>query len=168
MEVMDVFEVNKQNSAFENKGNTMLLWHGSRLTNWCGILSKGLRIAPPEAPSTGYMFGKGIYFADMSSKSANYCYPTRAKNIGLVMLCEVSLGSCNELLAADPEADKLPAGKHSVWGKGKMAPSSTQTLYNGTIVPLGKCHDTGVNNPDGYTLNYNEFIVYNANQVRMK
>ena len=43
----------------------MLLWHGSRLTNWVGILSKGLRIAPPEAPVTGYMFGKGVYFADM-------------------------------------------------------------------------------------------------------
>lgn len=28
----------------------MLLWHGSRLTNWVGILSQGLRIAPPEAP----------------------------------------------------------------------------------------------------------------------
>jgi hypothetical protein len=48
----------------------MLLWHGSRLTNWVGIISQGLRIAPPEAPSTGYMFGKGVYFADMSSKSA--------------------------------------------------------------------------------------------------
>ena len=45
----------------------MLLWHGSRLTNWVGILSKGLRIAPPEAPVTGYMFGKGVYFADMVS-----------------------------------------------------------------------------------------------------
>ena len=51
----------------------MLLWHGSRLTNYVGILSQGLRIAPPEAPVTGYMFGKGIYFADMVSKSANYC-----------------------------------------------------------------------------------------------
>ena len=28
----------------------MLLWHGSRMTNWVGILSQGLRIAPPEAP----------------------------------------------------------------------------------------------------------------------
>jgi hypothetical protein len=51
----------------------MLLWHGSRTTNYAGILSQGLRIAPPEAPVTGYMFGKGIYFADMVSKSANYC-----------------------------------------------------------------------------------------------
>jgi poly [ADP-ribose] polymerase 2/3/4 len=28
---------------------------GSRLTNFVGILSQGLRIAPPEAPITGYM-----------------------------------------------------------------------------------------------------------------
>ena len=31
-----------------------------------------ISIAPPEAPVTGYMFGKGLYFADLSSKSANY------------------------------------------------------------------------------------------------
>lgn len=34
-----------------------LLWHGSRLSNWVGILSQGLRVAPPEAPVTGYMVG---------------------------------------------------------------------------------------------------------------
>ena len=53
---------------FNKLHNKRLLWHGSRLTNWCGILSQGLRIAPPEAPVTGYMFGKGVYFADMVSK----------------------------------------------------------------------------------------------------
>jgi poly [ADP-ribose] polymerase 2/3/4 len=26
----------------------MLLWHGSRSTNFAGILKQGLRIAPPE------------------------------------------------------------------------------------------------------------------------
>ena len=38
---------------FEQDPNRMLLWHGSRLTNFVGILSQGLRIAPPEAPVTG-------------------------------------------------------------------------------------------------------------------
>lgn len=59
---------------FSDFPNRMLLWHGSRLTNWVGILGQGLRIAPPEAPVTGYMFGKGVYFADLVSKSANYWY----------------------------------------------------------------------------------------------
>lgn len=29
-------------------GERMLLWHGSRSTNFAGILKQGLRIAPPE------------------------------------------------------------------------------------------------------------------------
>lgn len=33
----------------------LLFVTGSRLTNFVGILSQGLRIAPPEAPATGYM-----------------------------------------------------------------------------------------------------------------
>ncbi|KAE9097175.1 hypothetical protein PF005_g31115 [Phytophthora fragariae] len=40
--------------------NHKLLWHGSRLSNFVGILSQGLRIAPPEAPQNGYYFGKGV------------------------------------------------------------------------------------------------------------
>ena len=40
-------------------------------------------------------FGKGVYFADVSSKSANYCYATKSKNVGLVLLCEVCLRNVN-------------------------------------------------------------------------
>ena len=69
-----------------------LLWHGSRCTNFGGILSQGLRIAPPEAPVSGYMFGKGIYLADMSSKSANYCCAYSSNGHALLLLCEAELG----------------------------------------------------------------------------
>ncbi|XP_008267517.3 poly [ADP-ribose] polymerase 2 isoform X2 [Oryctolagus cuniculus] len=172
MTLLDVFEVEKEGEkeAFrEDLHNRMLLWHGSRLSNWVGILSHGLRIAPPEAPITGYMFGKGIYFADMSSKSANYCFASRLKNIGLLLLSEVALGHCNELLEANPKAEGLLQGKHSTKGLGKMAPNPTSSItLNGSTVPLGPASDTGILNPEGYTLNYNEFIVYNPNQVRMR
>ncbi|KAF6352019.1 poly(ADP-ribose) polymerase 2 [Rhinolophus ferrumequinum] len=172
MTLLDVFEVEKEDEkeAFrEDLQNRMLLWHGSRLSNWVGILSHGLRIAPSEAPITGYMFGKGIYFADMSSKSANYCFASRLKDIGLLLLSEVALGQCNELLEANPEAEGLLQGKHSTKGLGKMAPNPASFItLNGSTVPLGPAHDTGILNPEGYTLNYNEFIVYNPNQVRMR
>ena len=36
---------------------------------------------------------------------------------------------------------------------------------DGCIVPLGPSHDTGIHNPLGYTLNYNEFVVYSTEQV---
>lgn len=32
-------------------GDRLLLWHGSRTTNFAGILKQGLRIAPPEGES---------------------------------------------------------------------------------------------------------------------
>ena len=44
-----------------SKMNRKLLWHGTRITNVASILRTGLRIAPKEAPVTGYMFGKGMY-----------------------------------------------------------------------------------------------------------
>jgi len=172
MELMDVFccEKSEEISQYTDHGNRMLLWHGSRLTNWAGILGQGLRIAPPEAPVTGYMFGKGVYFADMSSKSANYCFTTKTKNVGLMMLCDVSLGTTEDKLAADYDAAKLPKGKNSVRGLGKTAPDPKDavTLSDGVVMPLGKGCNTGINNPSGYTLNYNEFIVYDTKQIRMK
>ena len=61
--------------AFESVkhiGNRKLLFHGSGMGNYLGIFAQGLRIAPPEAPPTGYMFGKGVYFADTFDKSRNY------------------------------------------------------------------------------------------------
>ncbi|XP_044842571.1 poly [ADP-ribose] polymerase 2 isoform X2 [Mauremys mutica] len=149
--------------------NRTLLWHGSRLGNWVGILSQGLRVAPPEAPVTGYMFGKGIYFADMSSKSANYCFASRQRDVGLLLLCEVALGECQELLEANAEAGELPPGKHSTKGLGKLAPAPANTIVlEGAAVPLGPAVETGVRNPHGYTLNYNEFVVYEPGQVRMR
>jgi poly [ADP-ribose] polymerase len=37
----------------KNLRNRMLLWHGSIFSNFVGILSQGLKIAPPEAPDSG-------------------------------------------------------------------------------------------------------------------
>ena len=108
--------------------NKQLLWHGSRLTNFVGILSQGLRIAPPEAPVTGYMFGKGVYFADMVSKSANYCCTSKTNNTGLMILCEVALGNMNEKFAADYYASNLPPGKESTKGVGRTAPSDGEYI----------------------------------------
>jgi len=170
MEVQEVFSLDKntETTTFTDMGNTKLLYHGSRLSNWAGILSQGLRIAPPEAPSTGYMFGKGVYFADMSSKSANYCFTTRSHPVGLLLLCEVSLGTPNMLVQADHEADKLPPGTHSVLGRGRVEPAGYKKMEDGLELPVGPAKDTKVVNKKGYTLNYNEFIVYDTKQIKMK
>lgn len=98
LEIVDVLKVRRHHEElrykpFKKLHNRKLLWHGSRLTNFAGIISQGLRIAPKEAPVTGYMFGKGVYFADMVSKSANYCCTNVKSPTGLLLLCEVALGN---------------------------------------------------------------------------
>ena len=110
---LQVFRVVREGEAERFKeeiGNKKLLWHGSRFSNWGGILSQGLRIAPPEAPVTGYMFGKGVYFADIVSKSAQYCCSYLSNNEGILALCEVAIGKHRDLRHADYNAGNLPAG----------------------------------------------------------
>ena len=107
--------------------NRRLLWHGSRVTNFAGILSQGLRIAPPEAPVSGYMFGKGIYLADMSSKSALYCASNQSGGTALLLLCEAELGDpVLELTNASYTAgqDAVTQGMSSTWGKGRVGPKA--------------------------------------------
>ncbi|KAK6164538.1 hypothetical protein DH2020_001402 [Rehmannia glutinosa] len=145
--------------------NRMLLWHGSRLTNFVGILSQGLRIAPPEAPATGYMFGKGVYFADLVSKSAQYCFTDRKNPVGLMLLSEVALGEVYELTKSQ-YMDKPPRGKHSTKGLGKKVPLESEyvTWRDEVVVPCGKPVASQVKNSE---LMYNEFIVYNTAQSKL-
>uniref|UniRef100_A0A7J7RUZ3 Poly [ADP-ribose] polymerase n=1 Tax=Myotis myotis TaxID=51298 RepID=A0A7J7RUZ3_MYOMY len=170
LKVLEIFKIeregeNQRYKPFKQLHNRRLLWHGSRTTNFAGILSQGLRIAPPEAPVTGYMFGKGIYFADMVSKSANYCHTSQGDPVGLVLLGEVALGNMYELKHA-LHVSKLPKGKHSVKGLGKTTPDPSASItLDGVEVPLGTGVSSGV---DDTSLLYNEYIVYDTAQVNLK
>lgn len=171
LEIEDVFKVSRKGESSRFKAfkqlPRQLLWHGSRISNYAGILSTGLRIAPPEAPVTGYMFGKGIYFADMVSKSANYCHTSKSSPLGLMMLCDVALGNMHELKQAD-YITKLPKGKQSCKGVGKMAPNPEEgkTTKDGVLIPSGKWKK--LEGTEDSSLLYNEFIVYDVGQVSMK
>ena len=178
MEVEDAFAVEREGEAeaFRDVGNKQLLFHGSRQSNWRGILSSGLRIAPPEAPCTGFYlpFGKGIYFADVSSKSANYCFATRESPQGLLLVCEVALGQQYEQLSSCYEADIACASKglHSTLGLGKSVPLEKDARWIDDVkMPMGKVSP----NPQpklmegrGTSLLYNEIIVYDTRQVKQR
>ncbi|KAL6871445.1 hypothetical protein ACP4OV_014274 [Aristida adscensionis] len=159
-------ELNKYSRYKNNLHNKMLLWHGSRLTNFVGILSQGLRIAPPEAPVSGYMFGKGLYFADLVSKSAQYCCVDRKNPVGLMLLSEVALGDMYELKKA-MSMDKPPRGKHSTKGLGKTVPLESEFVKwrDDVVVPCGKPVPSSIRASE---LLYNEYIVYNTSQVKMQ
>lgn len=165
-------------------GNRRLLWHGSPTFNYVGILSQGLRIAPPEAPVAGYAFGKGVYFADMFSKSIGYCRTQRGQS-AFLLLSEVALGNVHEL--ATPQfIEQLPDGFHSAKGLGRRGPSfdDAVTFPNGVRVPIGPVVDNPVQprfvdeltrNHFGfgvkqatYQLEHNEYIVYDTSQIRLR
>eukprot|EP00756_Hemistasia_phaeocysticola_P050088 Hpha_TRINITY_DN2474_c0_g1::TRINITY_DN2474_c0_g1_i1::g.24717::m.24717/K10798/PARP; poly [ADP-ribose] polymerase len=169
LSVEDVFCVDREGEAdrfkaFEGR-ERMMLWHGSRVTNWVGILSQGLRIAPPEAPVTGYMFGKGVYFADIVSKSANYCHASKDHPYGFLILSDVATGAMHDLTAAK-FLDKPPPGHLSVRGVGRFHPNGPEFRPEGKAVwPQGPIEETYKSKTD---LLYNEFIVYDVSQVRVK
>jgi hypothetical protein len=83
------------------------------------------------------------------------------------MTLQVAQGVPVEKMAADYEADRLPDGFHSTLGKGKNTPDPTGThvLPDGVTVPMGRLGMTG---PSTSSLLYDEIIVYNTAQVRMR
>ena len=172
LEIVDLFKLKRKEETikftpFNAWPERKLLWHGSRLSNFASILSKGLKIAPPEAPVTGYMFGKGVYFADMVSKSANYCHASPCNNEGLLLLCEVALGKSHCLTSADSSLKKPPTLTYSVHGMGKTGPdpAGSKTWQSGCVIPCGKPIENDLSKTD---LLYNEFIVYDTSQIKMQ
>jgi poly [ADP-ribose] polymerase len=109
------------------------------------------------------MFGKGVYFADMVTKSANYCFASKENSTGLMLLCEVALGEVNEKFYADYYANLLPEGKHSTKGCGRTAPKEGRMLGD-VLVPCGEGAPTGSSG----SLLYNEFIVYDVGQIKCR
>eukprot|EP00743_Colponemidia_sp_Colp-15_P005554 GILK01005975.1.p1 GENE.GILK01005975.1~~GILK01005975.1.p1 ORF type:complete len:563 (+),score=114.38 GILK01005975.1:1076-2764(+) len=175
MVLENVFRLQRKGEAeritkWDHLDNHWLLWHGSRTSNFMGILSQGLRIAPPEAPVSGYMFGKGVYFADTFQKSYGYCQ-TYGKDSAFLLLCEVALGNMNELKKAEYLETAAP-GFNSTKGVGLTGPDFAQSivLQNGVTVPVGRLVNYPQTGPfeDRATLQHNEYIVYDVSQVRVR
>lgn len=120
-------ELASQQEAFEGAakelGNVHKLWHGTRVANLLSIMGKGL-LMPKSSPGqkAGAMFGDGLYFANQSSKSINYCdgmYWTGGANTGKVymFLASVAVGKAYTPSHATGGGSKPPAGYDSFWAK---------------------------------------------------
>ncbi|CAE6520139.1 unnamed protein product [Rhizoctonia solani] len=152
-------------------GQRLLLWHGSRSTNFAGILKQGLRIAPPEAPVTGYEFGKGVYFGDVRSTfanhhtdhlidfmmfqmlaiSANYTHCYQSAGMGLLLLCETVTKPFHEEYGFNFHAAKTSKemGKVATKAMGKLQHPDWKDAgealgrpdMTGIMMPAGKAQD---------------------------
>lgn len=155
VDIVNIYEVVRPNESFafnrDNLGNVQLLFHGSRVNNFVGILSRGLlvpRFVSNEINNelertdqginryfrvkvehnakfnnlTG-MLGYGIYFSDSLRTSLKYTRPSRQKNTRLVAVCEVALGACCDYTDFDITLTKSPPGYNSTHGN-KSLPGS--------------------------------------------
>ncbi|ORX89903.1 PARP-domain-containing protein [Basidiobolus meristosporus CBS 931.73] len=180
-ELMNVWSLDKVGQRerfkpFSQNSNRMLLWHGSRFSNYLGILSQGLRVAPVEAPCTGYMFGKGVYFADMFDKSVGYSIndSNATRGYSCLLLCEVALGDMFEATEAK-YMESAPDGFLSTKGLGRYGPDFRKALHDndGLIIPQGPVIERAAKLDSKkrkieFSLNHNEYIVYNVDQIRLK
>lgn len=166
--IIDIFKYNKKNTNFVDHGKNQYLFHGSRFSNIYSILQSGLKIAPKNIPRNGAMFGYGLYFANCSTKSFNYCMAELFNNIGCILLCKVSLGESLHLKkACHYSQEYLDNSKcNSLYCPGRLRPDKSKHLnVDNTIVPIGNLIED-VNH--GYQLIYDEYICFDINQAQIE
>jgi poly [ADP-ribose] polymerase len=101
-------------------GNERLLFHGSRVQNWVGILSRGI-LLPKIVVSMGVRrtdagwLGNGIYFGDAASTSAGYTSPG-AGGSRFMALARVALGNAREYTRITHGLTEPPDGYDSCHG----------------------------------------------------
>ncbi|CAJ1335182.1 unnamed protein product [Effrenium voratum] len=164
-EVFRVARKDEQDNPRSN--NQVLLWHGSKSASFVSILRNGLRL--PKHATHGWAFGPGIYFADITSKSLQYCGDM---SDCLLALAEVNLGAMHPTHTC---IQGPPRGCDSVWAVGQYWPSpetfesgdSEHAVIPGCDIPMGR--------PSPVTfvtarpnISHNEFIVYDASRVRLR
>lgn len=174
IELEGVYEIEREGEAdrfapFARMPHHRLLWHGSRMTNYIGILSQGLRVAPPEAPVTGYFLGKGIYFANMVAVSGQYCKATKTSQTAYLLLVDVALGRSYQLAHGKfiGKDDLDDAGFHSVKCCGTKVPDPAydSTFTEGLVASLGKETKSVVPVSE---LVHDEIVIYAPEQANIK
>ncbi|KAJ5689086.1 hypothetical protein N7462_003478 [Penicillium macrosclerotiorum] len=149
----------------EEARDRRLLWHGTSSDNIIGILNQGLR-AHLFNKSKNAMFGAGIYFADMSSKSARYC---ASSGPAFLLLCEVELGS-SHIIRTSSDRD-VAEEKTTVIAHGQLQHRqlrSAQYIHHKLKDVLMPDIQAGKTYAQEHKLFYNEYIVYDPCQIRQR
>jgi hypothetical protein len=112
----------------------------------------------------GYSLVQYKIYLDCLQKSIPYTRFNISNGIALLALCEVACGSTNNLVQSSHKASKLPNNKHSTFGMGRMWPSK-EVKIGEAMAQIGPFKEKKMKQCCG---SFNEIIVYNVNQVRIK
>ncbi|CAI5443201.1 unnamed protein product [Caenorhabditis angaria] len=154
--------VRKRGKSTKKAEAKRLLWHGTRVTNVFSILMNGLVI--PKGIRDDLMFGNGVYFANVPSKSANYCIPKDGGRV-FMLLCEVDIGNPLVLYESETMAmeNMRKAKKEIVYAAGKQTPKE-EIEINGVPIFKGGLSDI----EEESELLYDEYVVYDSEKFRIK
>ncbi|XP_065105072.1 protein mono-ADP-ribosyltransferase PARP4-like isoform X2 [Paramisgurnus dabryanus] len=133
----------------EELGNIKPLLHSTGTNSFVGILSRGLLLPRVGVEQHGIErtdignLGGGIYFSDSLTTSVKYSKPSVADGSRLLLVCDVALGQCKNLLKRDTTLTCAPEGYHSVHGV-RRTPKTTSEFQD------------------------DEYVVYNTDQIKLK
>jgi poly [ADP-ribose] polymerase len=150
VKVLNIYSVRRDDERARfagHVGNERLLFHGSRVQNWVGILSRGI-LLPKIVVSMGVhrtdagWLGNGIYFGDAACTSANYT-------------------------TAGQGGSRFMALTHVALGKVKQY---TQITYGLTAPPAGhdSCHGVRGSWLKHSQFADDEYVIYATNQQRLE
>lgn len=179
LEVLDIYDIEqigkreKYEEYCKDIKERMLLYHGTPQSCVLSIFKKDFYLDPTVLKDVnvviaGKMFGYGVYFANMASKSFNYTRAHQTGNIGCFLLAEVAVGKMGERYAADYYITKQSLATEkcdSIRAIGKWGPSESVIIDN-VIIPNGPVKEMKLNKTTD--LRYDEFIVYDINQILIK
>lgn len=144
------------------------LYHSTYINNLIGILKEGLVVAPNHVYSHNRYFGPGIYFSDAAAMVLKR-FASSNFNCGIILVCRVALGT-----RQDAKMNNLTNGEYP-WeddanslvyeGRQFAIAKNEHRILNEAKIFCGKLEKRTVSIYDHDI--YNEYIVKNANQVRI-
>lgn len=132
-------------AGFQNYGRKMTniwrLFHGTKASNMLSILKAGF-VMPRQGTSvaiTGWLWGSGIYFSDMSTKSIRYATGAWSGGAGardrkFMFICEVAMGNYNVPSDREKWSYKLPRGYDSCFAQGGAQGGKSGVINNEMVV----------------------------------
>ncbi len=133
IKVLNVYTLRRESEHqvfTDSISNQRLLFHGSRIRNWVGILSRGI-LMPKIVVSLGVnrtdagWLGNGIYFGDASCTSAFYTSPGKP-GTRFMALANVALGKMKDYTKITYGITAPPDGYHSCHGVRAKAGVTSQ------------------------------------------
>ena len=131
-----------EQKGFDKLGNEKLLFHGSSVSNWVGILSRGILLPKAVVKLGGHRtdagwLGHGIYFGDDIQTSYNYAHGGR-RGTRFISIAIVALGKVKKYRKITYGLSAPPQGFHSCHGvKGSEFADDEFVIYKQNQQKLG-------------------------------